>query len=160
MAIRSKVYHYPVKVKWQNERIGLLELKGKPPLQVATPPEFKGHKGFWTPEDLFVSALASCFMTTFLGTAYHRGLAFESFEADAEGKLERPEKKFLFTEVIIRVRIVLPSDGDLMLAHEVLDFAKKDCLVSNSIVSNVKIEPIIWVKKAKAEKKRESTVMA
>lgn len=156
MAIRSKVYHYPVRVKWESERIGLLEVKGKPPLEVATPPEFKGHKGFWTPEDLFVSALVSCFMTTFLGTAYHRGLAFESFEADAEGTLERPEDKFLFTEISIRVRIVLPPDGDLMLAHEVLDFAKKDCLVSNSIVSKVKIDPIIWVKKTGAGKKRES----
>lgn len=140
MTIRSKEYKYQVKAEWESERKGFLQADGKPTLQVATPPEFKGHPGIWTPEDLFVAALVSCYMTTFLGTAYHRGLDFSSFEASAEGTLARPVGEFLFTEVVIRAKVTQPPGADKDLAFEVLEFAKDDCLISHSIVSKVKLE--------------------
>jgi len=143
MAIRSKEYKYRVKTQWVSERKGVLEVEGKPALVVATPPEFKGHPGIWSPEDLFVGALLSCFMTTFLGTAYHRELDFKGFEADAEGILARPAGEFLFTDITIRAKVLLPVEGERDLADEVLQFAKEDCLVSHSIVSAVKLVTVI-----------------
>lgn len=145
MTIRSKEYKYRVKVQWASERKGVLEVEGKPELAVATPPEFKGHPGIWSPEDLFVGALVSCFMTTFLGTAHHRGLAFKGFEAEAEGTLARPAGEFLFTDVTIRAKVLLPPGGDRDLADDVLKFAEDDCLVSHSIVSTVRLESEIVV---------------
>lgn len=140
MTVQSKDYKYKVTVQWISERKGVVEAEGKPSFAVATPPEFKGHPGIWTPEDLFVGALASCFMTTFLGTAYHRGLEFKGFEAEAEGTLARPVGDFLFTDVTIRAKVLLPPGGNPDLADEILEFAKKDCLISHSIVSKVKLE--------------------
>lgn len=147
MKVRPKEYRYRVGVRWKSERKGVLKAEGKEPLDVATPPEFKGHPGVWTPEDLFVGALVTCFMTTFLGTAYHRGLKFEDFKADAEGVLARPEGEFLFTEVVIRAKLLLPPGGDKDLAREVLEFAEKDCLISHSIVTRVRMEPLIYTLK-------------
>lgn len=143
MTIQSKEYKYQVSVQWITERKGVLEAEGKPTFAVATPPEFKGHPGVWSPEDLFVGALASCFMTTFLGTAYHRELEFKGFEAEAEGTLARPVGEFLFTDVTIRAKVLLPAGGDRDLADEVLQFAKDDCLISHSIVSKVTLESVI-----------------
>lgn len=143
MQARPKEYRYKVGVIWESERKGFLSAGDKPAIRVATPPEFKGHEGMWTPEDLFVAAQATCFMMTFLGTAAHRALRFEAFEAEAEGVLARPAGEFLFTEIVIKARVALPPEGDSALAREVLAFAEKDCLVSHSIVSRVRVEPTI-----------------
>ena len=147
MQARPKEYRYKVGVIWESERKGFLNADGKPAIRVATPPEFKGHDGMWTPEDLFVAAQATCFMMTFLGTAAHRGLKFEAFDAEAEGTLARPEGQFYFTEIVIKARVALPADGDRALAREVIEFAEKDCLVTHSIVSQVRVEPTILVLK-------------
>ncbi len=143
MAIRSKQFFYRTKVSWKEARKGTISCDGKPSVDVATPPEFKGHPGIWTPEDLFVAALNTCVMTTFLGTAAWKGLRFESYECEAEGLLERPGEKFMFTRVTLKPRVVLPPEGDEELARWVLEFAEKDCLISNSIKSEVVMEPEI-----------------
>jgi len=143
MTIRTKQFWYKTRVQWKEARRGILAAEGKPDLEIATPPEFKGHEGIWTPEDLFVAAVNSCIMTTFLGTAYWKKLRFDSFECEAEGLLERPGEEFLFTKIIVRPRVTLPPDGDEELARWVLDFAEKDCLISHSIKTDVAMEPEI-----------------
>jgi organic hydroperoxide reductase OsmC/OhrA len=143
MAVQSKTFKYRTQVNWDIARIGTLSCNGKPDIKVATPPEFKGHAGIWSPEDLFVAALSSCFMTTFLGTAEWKGLEFLSFECDVEGTLARPDKEFLFTHATLRPRVVLPSDGDEDLARWCLEFAEKDCLIAHTISTKISLEPEI-----------------
>ncbi len=143
MTIRAKQFHYHTKIKWLEERKGILTSEGKPSIEVATPPEFNGHEGYWTPEDLFVAAHNSCLLTTFLTIAASRELKIVSFECEAEGLLERPEKKFLFTKVIVRPHITLPSDGDEKMARWAIEHAEDRCLISNSIKSQIVLEPTI-----------------
>ncbi|MFQ5913767.1 MAG: OsmC family protein [Nitrospinota bacterium] len=149
MAVRTKTFTYKNRVNWQERRKGKLSSPGKPEVLVAAPPEFKGHEGVWTPEDLFVAALNTCFMLTFEGTARSKGLDFLSFECEAEGALERPGEEFLFTRVDLRPRLAIPEDGDEELARWCLDTAKKDCLVTHSIRSDVTLTP--QVVKAKSD---------
>ena len=52
MDVRSKVYTYHTSVAWTAQRKGVISYAGKPDLQIAPPPEFKGHDGIWLPEDL------------------------------------------------------------------------------------------------------------
>ncbi|MGH7545745.1 MAG: hypothetical protein ACREKI_06135 [Gemmatimonadota bacterium] len=42
-------------MRWTGERKGVISAEGKPELGVATPPEFKGHEGIGSPEDLYVA---------------------------------------------------------------------------------------------------------
>lgn len=69
-----KIFHYNTQLRWSGERRGDLSSEGKPGLEIAAPPEFKGHPGLWTPEDLFVAAVEICTMTTFLAFASHKKL--------------------------------------------------------------------------------------
>ena len=80
MDVRSKVYTYHTEVKWTEQRKGVISCAGKLDIQVATPPEFKGHDGIWSPEDLFVASANICLMTTFLAVAERAGLAFTAYE--------------------------------------------------------------------------------
>ncbi len=64
--VKSKKFIYKNSINWLAEKRGLLSSLGKPNIEVATPPEFRGHVGIWNPEDLFVASVNSCIMTTFL----------------------------------------------------------------------------------------------
>ena len=74
MDTRSKVYLYHTTVKWTDHRKGTMSCEGKPNVEVATPPEFKGHEGIWSPEDLFVASANICLMTTFIAVAERAAL--------------------------------------------------------------------------------------
>lgn len=135
-------YFYSTTVEWTGERRGDLRSPVLPNLQVDAPPEFKGHEGAWTPEHLFVAAVNSCFMTTFLTIAENSKLEFVSFSADAKGKLEKLEGKgFIMTEVVLRPKLLISHARDAERAGRILEKAEKNCLISNSIKTETKLEP-------------------
>lgn len=143
MDVRSKVYLYQTNVKWSEQRKGVISCEGKPDVEVATPPEFKGHGGIWSPEDLFVASANICLMTTFLAVAERAGLSFSAYESTAEGRLELVEGKFQFTAITIRPSITLRPGGDAAKAKELIEKAEHNCLISNSMKATVTLEPTI-----------------
>jgi len=143
MEQKSKMYMYQTTVKWTEQRKGVMSCVGKPEVQVATPPEFKGHEGIWSPEDLFVASANVCLMTTFLAMAERAGLAFSSYESTAEGRLELVEGKFQFTTITIRPSITLKAGGDVVQAKELIEKAERNCLISNSMKATITLEPVI-----------------
>lgn len=135
-------YFYSTEVEWTGERHGDLRAPVLPNMQVDAPPEFKGHNGVWTPEHLFVAAVNSCFMTTFLAIAENSKLEFVSFSANAKGKLEKLEGQgFIMTEVVLRPKLVINHARDVERAGRILEKAEKNCLISNSIKTETKLEP-------------------
>ena len=143
MEVRSKVYTYHTSVKWTEQRKGVISCAGKPDIQVATPPEFKGHDGIWSPEDLFVASANICVMTTFLAVAERAGLAFTSYESVAEGRLELVDGKFQFTAITLKPTITLPANADAAKAKELIEKAEANCLISNSMKARVSLEATI-----------------
>lgn len=134
-------YSYTTEVEWTGERRGDLSAPHLPDLEVDAPPEFKGHEGVWTPEHLFVAAVNSCFMTTFLAIAENSKLEFVSFSADAKGKLEKLEGQgFIMTEVLLRPKLLVSHARDLERAGRILEKAEKNCLISNSIKTATRLE--------------------
>lgn len=139
-------YFYQTEVEWTGEKRGELRSPGLPGIQVASPPEFKGHENIWTPEHLFVSAVNSCFMTTFLAIAEMSKLEFTSFTAEALGKLEKLEGQgFMMTQIIIRPRLYIGRAEDRDRAERILEKAERSCLISNSVKTVVKLETEITV---------------
>jgi len=142
MATTALPYFYETEVEWTEERKGYLESPGLASLQVASPPEFHGHAGVWTPEHYFVAAVNSCFMTTFLAIAELSRLEFVSFDCKAVGKLEKVEGMgFQITEVVVRPKLLIRHGKDLERAQRILEKAERNCLISNSIRSTVRLEP-------------------
>ena len=135
-------YSYATEVEWRGERRGELSAPHLPDLEVDAPPEFKGHEGVWTPEHLFVAAVNSCFMTTFLAIAENSKLEFVSFSAGAKGKLEKLEGQgFIMTEVLLRPKLLVNHARDVERAGRILEKAEKHCLISNSIKTETRLEP-------------------
>jgi peroxiredoxin-like protein len=140
MEVRGKVYTYRTAVKWTGQKMGVASSTGKPDIQVGTPPEFKGHEGIWSPEDLFVSSVNVCVLSTFLAYAERAGLSFTDYESEAEGRLELVEGKFQVTSVTLRPKVTLKTGEDAGKAKELLAKTEANCLISNSIRTKVMIE--------------------
>ena len=143
MAIRAKTFTYTTSLRWDGEKRGTMSAGGKPDVQVATPPEFKGHEGIWSPEDLYVASANICVMTTFLAFAERAGLGLESYESAAEGTLDFVEDRFLFTRIVLRPRITLKAGEEKAKAEEILHKAERNCLISASMKTEVVLEPKI-----------------
>ena len=143
MEVGSKVYTYRTAVKWTEQKKGTITCEGKPDIQVATPPEFKGHEGIWSPEDLYVASANICLMTTFLAVAERAGLTFTSYHCEAEGRLELVEGKFQVTVITLRPQIALQSGSDAAKAKELIEKAEANCLISNSMKTRIALEPTI-----------------
>jgi organic hydroperoxide reductase OsmC/OhrA len=143
---------YENSIHWAGEKKGQLSVLGLSSLQVATPPEFDGQEGFWSPEQYFIAAVNSCIMTTFLAIAQLSKLEYVSYEAQATGKLEKVEGQGLqFTEITILPKLVIAKSKDLERAGRMLLKAEKQCLISNSIKAVVHVQPQVLVSEAAGE---------
>lgn len=143
---RKRKFVYRTTVSWIEEKKGLLCSAGKPTIEVATPPEFKGHEGMWTPEELFIASINICIKTTFLHYAQRDNFEFLSYESEAEGMLETIGNQFMFSEIKVRPKISIKSSGQIEKAKELIALAEKNCLISNSIKTKVEVIPEISAK--------------
>ncbi|MBN1353783.1 MAG: OsmC family protein [Candidatus Omnitrophica bacterium] len=139
----NRRFIYRTEVSWTEEKKGILCSPGKPSIEVATPPEFKGHEGMWTPEELFVASVNICIKTTFLHYARKSDFKFLSYESGAEGILENTGGQFMFSLIKVRPRIKVGSESQIEKAKELIELSEKNCLISNSIKSKVEVEPEI-----------------
>jgi organic hydroperoxide reductase OsmC/OhrA len=142
---RTKSFTFKTSTTWTDSRSGSLASEGKPAFRVSSPPEFKGERGVWTPEDLFVGAVETCHMTTFLAFAAQRKLPIHSYKSHANGVLEFIDGDFRFTRIVIFPTITVGSSVAETDVHLLLREAEKHCLVANSIASIVEVNPTIIV---------------
>ncbi|HEX3071917.1 MAG TPA: OsmC family protein [Thermoanaerobaculia bacterium] len=145
--IKPKSFTYKTAVAEVEGRSASLRSEGKPSLRVASPPEFKGTAGVWTPEDFFVAAIEVCLMLTFVGVAEKNGLTFANYESKAEGLLEWDHQSYRFTRVVVRPAITLFDEHSIVAAHETLERAHATCLVAKSVSCEVVVEPVFSVKR-------------
>ncbi len=143
---KNREFLYKNQIKWESEKKGFLFSEGKQGFQVATPPEFRGHPGIWNPEELFIAAVNSCTMTTFLSFAEKQGLDFISYESEVEGILKFSENKLMFTDITVKPLIIVANESDIEKALSMIDMVEKHCLISNSIKSKVEIIPEVKAK--------------
>jgi peroxiredoxin-like protein len=139
----SDQHKYQVKLNWIEDRKGVIQsevLDSK--IEVVTPPEFpKGIEGKWSPEHLFVAAVNSCFMTTFLAVAENSKLDFSAMECNAVGTLDKVEGKYQITEITLFPTITIVDEMQKDKAVRVMEMSEKACLISNSIKSKVALVP-------------------
>jgi organic hydroperoxide reductase OsmC/OhrA len=135
-------HFYETEVQWTEQKKGKLISSGLPALEVATPPQFQGHEGMWSPEHYFIASINGCFVTTFLAISQMSKLEFVSFSAKAQGKLDQAAGQGLqITEIVLRPQLVIRYSRDLERAGRILEKAEKNCLISNSVKTHIKLEP-------------------
>lgn len=140
-------HDYPVDVRWTSGKAGYAEsADGLPSLPLASPPEFGGEEGLWTPEHLLVASVASCLMTTFLAIAELSKLEVESLEVSGSGHLVRGEdRRYRFDRVTLRPVVGVVGEAAREKALRLLAKAEEACLITRSLSAEVLMEPRIEV---------------
>ena len=103
---------YRVVAWWSSGRTGLAKSNSAPnAIHFTAPPQFGGLEGRWTPEDLLLSAVASCYTTTFRTVADHSKLEYADLEVEVEGVISKTDSGYSFSEIVIRPNLTISSDG-------------------------------------------------
>ena len=138
----ESTYFYETEIEWTGDKDVKLNSGKLPAIAAGVPPEFKGREENWSPEHLFVASMNSCYALTLLAIAEFSKVSVVSLSSTARGKLEKvPGGSYQITEIVVKPRIVISSANDLTRMPRILEKAKENCFVSNSIKSSIKIEP-------------------
>ena len=95
------------------------------------------------PEEAFIAALSSCHMLFFLDFARIAGLVVGSYVDDAEGVLEKAaDGTYSITLVTLRPRVTwVGPEPDERIVAELYEQAHEMCFITNSVKTQVKVDP-------------------
>lgn len=143
---------YRVVAWWSSGRTGLAKSDSAPnAIHFTAPPQFGGLEGRWTPEDLLLSAVASCYTTTFRAVADYSKLEYADLEVEVEGVISKTDSGYSFGEIVIRPNLTISSDGEKTRALGLLHKAKTACLVSRALAVEQKLEPRVQAREPRVE---------
>lgn len=134
----DKQYQFKVQLHWTGKKQGVLSADNATgTIEVATPPEFGGEGTLWSPEHLFLSAINSCFMTTFLAFAEKMRLPVEDFECPVIGQLRLIDGKFGFFAIDLFPKVHIANEGLRDMVVLALEKTHKYCIITNSVSAPV-----------------------
>ena len=110
-----------------------LTSSGLPEIATASPPEFGGPGGVWSPETLLCASIADCFVLSFRAVARASRCEWSEVACRVEGILERIEGVTQFTRYRIFASLKVPSEAAREKATRLLERAEHICLISSSL---------------------------
>ena len=144
-------HKYHVVAWWTSGQTGFAKSDSAPnAIHFTAPPQFGGLEGGWTPEDLLMTAVASCFTTTFHVIAGYTKFEYTDLEVKAEGTVSKTGNGYSFSEIAIRPSLTIPNEDKRERAINLLQKAKALCLVSRALATTQIFEPRVEVGKASA----------
>jgi organic hydroperoxide reductase OsmC/OhrA len=141
-------HHYSVAARAEGQGEVALESAGLPALSSAPPAEFGGPGDRWSPETLFVAAVADCFILTFRAIASVSRFPWISLSCDVTGTVDRIDRVTQFTEIQVSARLQVPPGANEEQAHRLLVKAEDTCLVTNSLKVRPHLDATVEVREA------------
>jgi organic hydroperoxide reductase OsmC/OhrA len=117
---------------------------GKPELAGSADPAFRGDPRRHNPEDLFLAAISSCHLLSYLALCARQGVNVLSYEDDARGTLRLDAGGGgRFTEVTLHPEVVIADGGDVELATALHDRAHALCFIASSCSVPIRHQPAV-----------------
>lgn len=118
-----------------------IAIAGKPEVLGSADVIFKGDRTKLNPEDLFVAAISSCHLLTYLALCARNNISVASYEDEAIGTMSLDQhNEGKFESVVLHPRVTIAS-GDVELALKLHDTAHKNCYIAKSCSCSVTNEP-------------------
>ncbi|MBK8228322.1 MAG: OsmC family protein [Flavobacteriales bacterium] len=122
----------------------IIRINGKSELRVTADPAFRGDGALHNPEDLLLAALSSCHLLTYLALCARARINVLSYHDRAEGTLVlTKDGGGHFSEVTLRPRVVVESEGMMEKARYFHGEAHKYCFIARSVNFPVNCEPLV-----------------
>ena len=148
----EEAHQFRVVAWWASGRTGLAKSSSAPnAIHFTSPPAFGGLEGRWTPEDLLLCAIASCYTTTFRTLAEYSKLEYTDLQVEVEGAISKADTGYSFGEVFICANLTIPQEEERARALKILHKAKGLCLVSRALSVEQRFEPRVQAGEARVE---------
>jgi organic hydroperoxide reductase OsmC/OhrA len=151
----SKTHEYASRLVWDGNETSSyttyvrnhhVEIDGKPDLELSADPIFRGDATRPNPEDLFVAALSSCHLLSYLALCTRSKINILAYEDNASGIMTiRPDGSGKFDEVTLRPVVTIARGQDERRAMELHDEAHQQCFIASSVSIPVEHKPVIIV---------------
>jgi len=146
MATVEKITHtYEVNLSWDTEQDqALLRAGNRMPILVSAPPEFNGTDTVWSPEHLICASLTSCYVTTFMYFAKLLKVRIRDIKVNATVEIEKEGKAvFEAKRFVLHPSVEFETSPGEHIVDNLLDKAKRYCIISNSVKGEVVVEPSV-----------------
>ncbi len=153
-----RVHTYGVSVVWEGNRgegtrtydaygrAFRVVVEGKPDLLGTADAAFRGEPHRHNPEELLVSAVASCHMLFYLSLCARQGIAVVRYSDSALGRMTvLPSGGGAFEEIRLRPRVTVCRGSDVAAAAAVHDRAGELCFIANSCRFPIRHEAVVEV---------------
>ena len=114
---------------------------GAQSLTASGAPAYHGDAAKADPEDLYVAAISSCHMLSFLAIAARKRLTVLSYRDDAVGFLEDDGGRLWITRAILRPRVEFETAPDARTLDQIHHLAHQECFIANSVKTDIQVEP-------------------
>jgi organic hydroperoxide reductase OsmC/OhrA len=151
----SKTHEYASRLVWDGDgtsnyktyvRNHHVEIEGKPDLALSADPIFHGDATRPNPEDLFLAALSSCHLLSYLALCARNKVEVIAYEDNASGILNiEADGRGKFDEVTLRPVVTIARGQDERRAMELHDEAHQHCFIASSVSIPVEHKPVIIV---------------
>ena len=140
---------YRIKAWWSSGRTGIARTDSAPSaIHFTAPPQFGGLEGRWTPEDLLLTAVASCYTTTFRALAENSKFEYADLEVEVEATARKADSGYCFSEIVSRPSLTLTAEAARDRANRLLQKTQELCLVARALSVAHRFEPSIQIHKA------------
>jgi len=134
----NRQFFFETQLDWLADTRAVLSAKdAMGSMHVAMAPEFGGKGKPWTAEHLFLSAISSSFMETFLLYASKLHLEISGFKCEAIGQVEIVNGKYKFTTINLYPKIFIEDESLRGKANQSIEKTHKNCLISNSVNADI-----------------------
>jgi organic hydroperoxide reductase OsmC/OhrA len=128
-----------------------LQIDGKPDIIGSADPMFRGDANAYNPEDLFVAALSSCHLLSYLALCARSKINVVAYEDHASGTLKLlPNGGGIFESVTLKPVVTLAAGSDEKRALELHETAHDLCFIAASVKIPVLHEPQIKIEGAES----------
>jgi tRNA-Thr(GGU) m(6)t(6)A37 methyltransferase TsaA len=148
--LQARIYEFETAIGYVGGKKGVFSGLNRHEVVVGCSAEFGGKKEYWSPQHLFVGAIETCIMTTFLWLLKRNNLGIISYRSKAAGKAQLKNKNFVFTEVTVKPIISVDSAKIKKDIHNLINEAGEQCMVSKSVNCPVILMPVIKTKQSGA----------
>jgi peroxiredoxin-like protein len=142
----DQAHKFRVVAWWSSGRTGIAKADSAPnAIHFTAPVSFGGVEGRWTPEDLLLGAIASCFTTTFRAIADHSRFAYVDLQVEVSGTVAQDDGGYGFTGISIRANLTVANQEEHQLGVKLLHKAKVHCLVARALAVQQTFDPVVTV---------------
>jgi len=157
MSASTNSHQFPCRLVWTGAAKGgttnyetysrecRVDFPGKPSMRGTAAAVFRGDPALTDPEDLLVASLSMCHFLSYAALCARKGVNVIAYDDDANGTMERVDRTFKFTDVLLKPRVTIAPGSDPELARALHERAHHECFIANSVNFPVRNEPVITV---------------